>query len=54
MANWIKVAGLVCSLAGAGLAIATDYVNDKKLDELVDEKVNEALANRENEETTEE
>lgn len=53
MANWLKVAGLLCSVAGAGLAIATDYVNDRKLEELVDEKVDEKFAEHEKEEITE-
>ena len=39
----MKVLGIVLPLAGAGLTLATNWVDDKKLDEKVTEKVSEIL-----------
>lgn len=41
--NLIKVAGIVLPIIGAGLSLATNWFEDKKLDDKVAEKVAEAL-----------
>ena len=41
--NVMKVLGIVLPLAGAGLSLATDWMEDKKLDEKVTEKLSEIL-----------
>ena len=43
----IKVLGIVASVIGAGASIATEFVNEKKMDDKIAEKVAEALANKE-------
>lgn len=40
----IKVAGIVLPLVGAGLTFATNWLDDKKLDDKITEKVSEALS----------
>lgn len=47
--KFIKVIGLVATVIGLGATLITDWVNDKKMDERIEEKVNEALSNRNNE-----
>lgn len=51
--NMIRILGII----GAGLGLAatalSDWVDDKKMDQKIEEKVNEALAQRENEEDEE-
>lgn len=44
--NLIKIAGIVLPLVGAGLSLATGWLEDKKLDDKVAEKVAEALKNQ--------
>lgn len=44
--NWIKVIGLAATAIGFGATILTDWVNDKKMAEEIDEKIAEALADR--------
>ena len=39
----IKIGGIVLTLAGAGISLATSILEDKKLDAKVAEKVAEAL-----------
>lgn len=39
----IKVLGITATLVGIGATFLTDWVNEKKLDEKVTEKVNEAF-----------
>lgn len=46
----IKVLGFTATLVGMLATIASDYVNEKKMEDKIEEKVNEALANRNNEE----
>lgn len=41
--NVMKILGIILPLAGAGLTLATNWVDDKKLDEKVTEKVSEIL-----------
>lgn len=43
--NLMKVAGIVLPIVGAGLSLATNWLDDKKLDEKITEKVSEALQN---------
>lgn len=45
----IKVIGLIATVAGVGVNLVTDWVNEKKMDEKIEEKVNEALALRDKE-----
>ena len=40
----IKIGGIVLTLAGAGISLATSMLEDKKLDAKVTEKVAEALS----------
>lgn len=49
--KWIKVLGLIATVAGAGATLVSDWVNEQKMNEMIDEKVNEALAKREEEES---
>lgn len=43
----IKILGIVASVIGAGASVVTEFVNDKKMDDKIEEKVAEALANKE-------
>lgn len=45
----VKVLGLVATAVGVGATLLTDWVNEKKMDEKIEEKVNEALAQRDEE-----
>ena len=45
----IKVLGIVASLIGVGASLVSDWVNERKMEEEIDKKVNEALAKREGE-----
>lgn len=47
--KFIKVIGLAATFVGLGATLITDWVNDKKMDERIEEKVNEALSNHNNE-----
>jgi hypothetical protein len=40
----IKVIGFVATVVGLGASLVTDWVNDKKLDDKINTKVSEALA----------
>lgn len=42
----IKGIGLVATVIGMGTSLITDWVNEKKMDEKIEEKVNEALSRR--------
>lgn len=41
----IKIIGLVATVLGMGASLATDWVNEKKTDTKIAEKVDEAIAN---------
>ena len=41
----IKIGGVILTIAGAGISLATSMLEDKKLDAKVTEKVAEALSN---------
>lgn len=45
----IKVLGLTVSIIGVATTLLSDWVNEQKMDEKIEEKVNEALAKRDNE-----
>jgi len=49
----IKVLGLAASVVGVAATLLSDWVNEQKMDEKIEEKVNEAFAkkNEENEES---
>ena len=40
----LKIAGIVVNIAGIGLGFATDFIETKKMEEIIAEKVAEALA----------
>lgn len=42
--NLIKVLGIAATAIGMGATLVTDWVNDRKMSEKIEEKVNEALA----------
>lgn len=42
----IKVIGLIATVAGVGVNLLSEWVDEKKMDEKIEEKVNEALAVR--------
>ena len=42
----IKAIEIAATVIGFGVSILTDWVNEKKMDEKIEEKVNEALASR--------
>ncbi|MFQ8969978.1 MAG: hypothetical protein ACLR7L_17740 [Enterocloster sp.] len=44
--NFIKAIGIAVTAIGFGVSILTDWVNEKKMDEKIEEKVNEALAKK--------
>lgn len=39
----IKTIGILVTVIGAGLNLVSDWVDEKKMDEKIEEKVNEAL-----------
>ena len=43
-AKLIKILGLVAPVVGMGATLLTDWVNEKKMDEKIDECVTEKLA----------
>lgn len=47
----IKVIGMAATLIGIGVNLITDWADDRKMDEKIDKKVNEALAKKEAEES---
>ena len=55
-ANVLSILGVVATIAGGAAALLGNWVTEKKMDETIETKVNEALAKREeeNEETEEE
>ena len=47
--NFIKAIVIAVTVIGFGVSILTDWVNEKKMDEKIEEKVNEALAKKDDE-----
>ena len=52
--NIIKVIGFAATILGLAATVVTDWVNEKKMEEMVDEKVQAALATHATEENEEE
>lgn len=52
--NIIKVIGFAATILGLAATVVTDWVNEKKMEEMVDEKVQAALATNATEENEEE
>jgi hypothetical protein len=50
--KFIKVLGLAATIIGVGANLITEWVNEQKMDEMIEEKVNKALAleNKDNKE----
>ena len=46
----IKIVGMALSAAGIAVTLLTDWVNEKQMEVMIDEKVNEALADKNDEE----
>lgn len=44
--NWMKIGGVVLTIAGAVVSIGTKVMDDKKLDDTISKKVAEALADK--------
>lgn len=47
----IKILGIAATAIGMGATLITNWVDGKKMDEKIEEKVNEALAKRDGEES---
>lgn len=45
----IKVIGFIATVVGLGASLVTEWVNDKKLDDKINAKVSEALAEKNSE-----
>lgn len=45
----IKAIGIAATIIGVGVNLITDWVNEQKMDEKIEEKVNEALARKDDE-----
>ena len=43
-AKMVKILGLVATAVGMGATPLTDWVNEKKMEEKIDERINEKLA----------
>lgn len=51
--KWIKAIGVAATVIGVGANLITDWVNEQKMDEKIEEKVGEALAQRDKNEAEE-
>lgn len=51
--KWIKAIGVAATVVGVGVTLITDWVNEQKMDEKIEEKVSEALARRDKDEAEE-
>ena len=45
----IKIIGVAVTVIGIGVELLSDWVDERKLDEMIDEKISEAFENREEE-----
>lgn len=52
--KWIKVIGTAATVFGLLANVVTEWVNERKMTEMINEKVDKALAEREDEEEKEE
>lgn len=48
--NW-KAIGMITTVIGAGLSLVTNLVEDRKMEDTIEQKVKEALANENEEES---
>lgn len=46
----LKAIGVAVAVIGFGVDLVTDYIKEKRLEETIDQKIEEALAEKENEE----
>ncbi len=44
--KWIKAIGVAATIIGVGVNLITDWVNEQKMDEKIEQKVNEALVKK--------
>lgn len=44
--KWIKAIGLLATVIGFGATFVTDWVNDKSMEEKINEGIDEALAKK--------
>ena len=51
--KWIKAIGVAATVIGVGVNLITDWENEQKMDEKIEEKVSEALARRDKDEAEE-
>lgn len=51
--QWMKAIGVAATVIGVGVNLITDWVNEQKMDEKIEEKVSEALARRDKDEAEE-
>ena len=51
--KWIKAIGVAATVIGVGVNLITDWVNEQKMDEKIEEKVSEALVRRDKDEAEE-
>ncbi len=47
--KWINIIGTLATIVGVGATLANNWVEDKKLDEKINEGIDKALAEREEE-----
>lgn len=52
--KWIKIIGTAATVFGLLANVVTDWVKERKMTEMIDEKIDKALSERENEEEKEE
>ena len=43
-AKMVKILGIIDTAVGMGATLLTDWVNEKKMEEKIDERINEKLA----------
>lgn len=51
--KWIKAIGVAATVIGVGVNLITDWVNERKMDEKIEEKISEALVRRDKDEAEE-
>lgn len=51
--KWIKAIGVAATVIGVGVNLITDWANEQKMDEKIEEKVSEALVRRDKDEAEE-
>ncbi len=49
----VKIIGFAATILGLGASVVTDWVNERKMEQMVDEKVKEALTTNEEDEDEE-